>query len=453
MSIEVLPVGVTCNLRCDYCYEEAGRRVTPTAKYQREKVLQAASQSKGFWQLFGGEPLLLNLKDLEELLKLSFDQWGQSGLQTNGSLITPKHIDLFRKYHTQVGISLDGPDDLNDSRWAGTIEATRKATEKTLRAIDMVCALQQEPGAYWGHGPTLIVTLHSGNCAPAVLPRFKQWIRELDQKGVCFINFHFLEMDHHAGKWYLPDAELKQAIKELAELSRELTQMKFLNFDEAIQLLRGDASKAMCVYAACDGWSTAAVQGIGADGAPGNCTRAVKDGIDWLPGEGFGYNARWQIGEGFPSTRAHIRQLSLYVTPQEHGGCQGCRFFVVCTGHCPGTGEEFEDGYEGDWRLRSTHCAVLKEQFASQEKKLRGVGELPITLSPDREKIEKLMYTVWSQGKSIHLNAAVSAVRSGMDANTYMNSHQYGQHANSHGDHTDMVPHGDHTDMSLVKDE
>lgn len=466
MSIEILPVGVTCNLRCEYCYEEAGRKVTPTAKYHRQEVIEAAKQSNGFWQLFGGEPLLIRLEELEELLKVAYDDWGQSGLQTNGTLITPAHIDLFRKYHTQVGISLDGPDDLNDSRWAGTLEATRRATEKTLRAIDMVCDLAKEPGAWWGHGPTLIITVHAGNCAPAVLPRFKEWIRELDRKGVHFINFHYLEMDHNAGKWFLPDDQLKQAMRELSALERELTQLKFLNFNETRELLRGDDRKAMCVFAACDGWSTSAVQGINNEGDPSNCTRAVKDGIDWLPGEGFGYEAPWQIGDPFPSTRAHIRQLSLYVTPQENGGCKDCRFFITCTGHCPGTGLEFEEGREGDWRLRSTHCEVLKEQFADMEKKLRGVGEEPITLSPLRPVVEKLMMDAWSQGKRLYLHNAVAVAKGEIsierahqtvgnyhgDHTNALSTHNQ-EHGDEHGDHVDLNiesrEHGDHTDAGI----
>lgn len=479
MSIEILPVGVTCNLRCEYCYEEAGRKKTPTAKYHRKEVLDAARQSKGFWQLFGGEPLLLNLKDLEELLKLGHAQWGFTGLQTNGSLITPAHIELFRKYNTQVGISLDGPDDLNDSRWAGTLEATRKATARTHKGIDLVCELQRQAdvtGGYHSHGPTLIVTLHSGNCNEKDFPRFKQWIRELDAKGVKFINFHWLEMDYKAHKWYLDDKRLMQCMKELHQLSTELAQMTFLNFNEAKELLRGDTSRAMCVYASCDGWSTAAVQGINNDGSPGNCTRAIKDGIDWLPGEGFGYAAPWQIGDPFPSTRAHVRQLSLYNTPQEHGGCKGCQYFVVCTGYCPGTGLEFEDGREGDWRLRSTHCDVLKEQFADMERKLRGVGETPITQQPYLKKIEEAMIAVWSRGGYIALDQAVQIAKdetsNPSDPNWSM------PHGDGHGDHTDMslLPwhkqqgsqaasgdynehidqphgdeHGDHTDAAILE--
>jgi uncharacterized protein len=142
MSIEVRPVGVTCNLRCDYCYEEKTREESGRSyRYDKEAVLAAIDKLKpgDHWSLFGGEALILNMTDLEELLKLGFDRNGKSGIQTNGSLITEAHIELFRKYKTHIGISLDGPDELNDSRWAGTEEATRAATAKTHNAIRRLC--------------------------------------------------------------------------------------------------------------------------------------------------------------------------------------------------------------------------------------------------------------------------------------------------------------------------
>ena len=39
MSIEVRPVGVTCNLRCSYCYEQPVRDIEPVHRYNKEKVL------------------------------------------------------------------------------------------------------------------------------------------------------------------------------------------------------------------------------------------------------------------------------------------------------------------------------------------------------------------------------------------------------------------------------
>src|SRR5690349_19759983 len=99
MSIEVRPVGVTCNLRCKYCYEAPMREEQAVHRYNPEAVKAAIAKlgPHDFFSLFGGEALLIPLPQVEELLKLSFDKHGQSGIQTNGSLITEKHIEVFHK--------------------------------------------------------------------------------------------------------------------------------------------------------------------------------------------------------------------------------------------------------------------------------------------------------------------------------------------------------------------
>jgi len=101
-----------------------------------------------------------------------------------------------------------------------------------------------------------------------------------------------------------------------------------------------------------------------------------------------------------------------------------------------GTGLEFEEGREGDWRLRSTHCDVLKEQFADMERKLRGVGEIPITQQPYLKKIEQAMIAVWSRGGYISLDHAVQIAKDGKTDPSDPNWQT--PHGNAHGDHTDM---------------
>src|SRR5262245_47080974 len=83
------------------------------------------------FSLFGGEPLLMPIADLEEMCRWGFEQYGSTGLQTNGNLITEAHLALFARYHVGVGISIDGPDELNDVRSAGTLEKTRALTARS----------------------------------------------------------------------------------------------------------------------------------------------------------------------------------------------------------------------------------------------------------------------------------------------------------------------------------
>lgn len=474
MSIEVRPVGVTCNLRCAYCYEQPIRDIQPVHKYDRTKVLAQLEHVTGRWSLFGGEALIIPLPELEELLKLAHDKWGSSGVQTNGTLITPAHIELFTKYRTNVGISLDGPDELNDSRWAGTLDATRKATARTHAAIDMLLTAAKEqnnPVLI----PSLIITLHAKNCSVEAWPKMRAWLMDCDRRGIRSINFHTMELDHEATKdseWYVPHDRMKEVMLDLWELSTEFETTQITNFAEYVKRLRG-ADDVMCVWHSCDPWNTSAVQGLEGDGSPSHCTRTNKDGIDWIPAEGpenQGVYAPWQIGTFKDSRRYHERQLSLYVTPQEHGGCKDCRFWSMCTGHCPGTGEESHGTY-GDWRLRSTYCQTWKDMLEEAERRLIDVGELPLSHHPKLKEIEHLMYRGWVENKEISLATALKIVEGKMKYE-HITSGPGGQlhgdhydanpprevanipHGDAHGDHVDTtirdVPHGDHVDTGVA---
>ena len=74
-------------------------------------------------------------------------------IQTNGVLLNDAHVALFKKYHVGVGFSIDGPGELNLARWAGSLEKTNVATEKSLAALHRCL----EEKVY----PSLIVTLHA----------------------------------------------------------------------------------------------------------------------------------------------------------------------------------------------------------------------------------------------------------------------------------------------------
>jgi uncharacterized protein len=71
MPVTVSPVGVRCNLQCGYCYEDPQRiagNVGPGFDLAKAKVaVERYSQTNDAFLLFGGEPLLLPKKKLDEL--------------------------------------------------------------------------------------------------------------------------------------------------------------------------------------------------------------------------------------------------------------------------------------------------------------------------------------------------------------------------------------------------
>lgn len=395
MTTEVRPVGVSCQLQCSYCYETSLRDAQAVHKYDRKAVLAAIDKLDSPYSLFGGEALILNLTDLEELLKIAHDKWGYSGVQTNGTLITERHIELFTTYKTHIGISLDGPDELNDSRWAGTAEATKKLSARTHWAIKTLC----ERAADHPHLlPSIIVTLHAGNASQERFPRLVEWFRELDALGVKHMNLHIMELDHKADELYLPQDELADRLIDLWNLQDTFANLQFTKFREVLDLLQGDDSNVVCVWRGCDPLNTGAVNGIENDGAPSICSRNHKGGTNWLPAEGSGTPTNFI---GHPGGRHYERQIALQMSPQEHGGCAECPFFLVCQGNCPGESED------GDWRKRSHYCRTYVRLFEEGARRLREQGIEPLNDWKHRKHLEDLLVLHWQAGGMISLHQLV----------------------------------------------
>lgn len=379
MGVELRPLGVLCNIQCQYCYQNPQRDAGNISRLYDLKLMKEAVGAEGQpFTLFGGEPLLLPLSDLEDLWAWGLERFGGSTVQTNGTLITDEHIRLFRRYKVRVGISLDGPDALNDARWHGNLERTRASTEKAHAALYRL--------AVEGMSPALIVTLHRLNARAECLPRLLDWIRELDARGIHSIRLHLLESDSAGVRetLALSEAENLAALRALLALEHELPQVRFDTFPEMRRLLMGDDRKVTCVWRNCDPYTTHAVRGVEGHGQRSNCGRTNKDGVDFVKSARAGYE----------------RYLALYRTPQEVGGCHGCRFFMMCKGQCPGT------AIDGDWRNRTEHCEVWKGLFAVLENELLNKGMQPLSLFEQREAVEEAAIHCWEQGR----NASMSAI-------------------------------------------
>lgn len=413
MSVEVLPLGFKCNIACPYCYQETPRVMGAGAPppYDLEKMKAALRQEGGKFTVFGGEPLLVPLEDLKALWQFGMDEFKSkvkpgervNSVQTNGTLITQEHIKAFKEYDVGVGMSVDGPGALNDARWAGDLQRTREATTKSLWALYTLLIQQQNPA--------IIVTLTQHNASAERLPKLLDWFRELSRKGLRHVNLHLLEIEHESlrASLELSEDETVNALISCAQLQNELP-MKFAPLTDMLALLRSRPEEANCVWNGCDPYTTAAVHGVDGEGNRRNCGRTLKEGVNWVKADVPGYE----------------RYVALALTPQEYGGCQGCRFFFACKGQCPGTAEE------GDWRGRTEHCGVLIRVFTYLEGVLEANGEVPASKVPGQAERVGQMIAAWTSGRS-----RPSA----------------GHGDGPHGDHTDVVKpvqtHGDHTDKGL----
>jgi len=394
VSVEINVVGVKCGLSCAYCYQGKLRRATknqaPALDHDaiQAAVLAAKPGPAGF-SVFGGEALLAPVEDLERIWAFGLKHYGTNGIQTSGAPITEEHLALFKRYKVHVGFSIDGPGELNDARVAGSRAATRKATDHSIAMMERCLAE--------GIACSLIVTLHRLNASLDRLPRLLDWFRGLDAAGLSSARLHLLERDGPGGeRLALTDVENTSALIAAQKLEDTLPWLRFDVFADIAKKLRDPEAAATCVWNGCDPWTTPAVHGIEADGSRSLCQRVHKDGQKWSPAE----------------TRSNIRQQVLWSTSQELGGCRGCRFFLQCGGHCPGT------AIDGDWRKRTVDCRTWFALLERTEQEMVSRGEAPASLAPDlAARIERSL-----------------AISTG---NSHGDAHGDSPHGDQHGDHTD----------------
>ncbi|HEV2679407.1 MAG TPA: radical SAM protein, partial [Rhodanobacter sp.] len=154
----ILKVAERCNIACKYCYFFFGgddsHKFNPayiadeTVDHLADFVADAVSR----YQLdlvriiiHGGEPLMLKKSRMADLLsKIEQAARGstlQFTIQTNAMLIDDDWVDLFEKHNVYVGVSVDGPREVNDTyrvdkRMRGTYDRTVDGLRKLFNAYE-----------------------------------------------------------------------------------------------------------------------------------------------------------------------------------------------------------------------------------------------------------------------------------------------------------------------------
>lgn len=418
MGTELRPLGVNCNIGCLYCYQNPQRDAgNLTRSYDMDAMKQAVAANLSPFTLFGGEALLVPVSDLEDLWAWGLEKFGKNSIQTNGILISDEHVELFRKYRVHVGISVDGPGELNDVRWHSSLKKTRESTAKTHAAIERLCReLPDSP-------PSLIVTLHRRNALAEHLPAMSDWFCRLDQLGVRSARLHVMEVDHAdlQQRFALTSDENVEALTTFWKLEDETLQsLRFDVISDMKALLQGRDDRVSCIWRGCDSYNTQAVRGVEGNGQSSNCGRTNKDGVDFPNAESIRYD----------------RYVNLYHTPQKHGGCSGCRFFLMCKGHCPGT------AIEGDWRNRTEHCDVWFKLFERLEDQLLKEGETPLSLDERRTRVEELLITDWIDGENPSLRELLQRIESPETTEPELTD------SGKAGTAPDVLPETSHTDLT-----
>ncbi|WP_066056716.1 anaerobic sulfatase maturase [Robertmurraya korlensis] len=143
-------VSEACNLACDYCYYSRCNGRPDNIQVIEDDVLEKfikeyMTLKRGVvpfvWQ--GGEPLLAGLNFFKKVVRLQAKYAPKNtiisnSIQTNGTLITEEWANFFREYKFFVGVSVDGPESINDSR---RVTGSGKGSYRTImKGIDCLRA-------------------------------------------------------------------------------------------------------------------------------------------------------------------------------------------------------------------------------------------------------------------------------------------------------------------------
>ena len=247
-------------------------------------------------------------------------------------MITPAHIELFKKYKTCVGISIDGDTaETNAGRWNAP---GFDVVEMTAKTLEVFLALKQAEVSV-----SAIAVLRQCNagmsCLWDDLIRFALRLR--NEFGVSSMRFNPVipfdertEKEEAIDNYALASVYRKLIIKVIAD--ETLQWYPALDF---IKLLNGGSSE--CIFTECDPWATDAEIPILGDGALSVC---MKNG-----------------GVVLRTDRSSARYEMLPQIKQDTGGCKGCYWWPYCKGGCPGA------GIDGDWRNKSRFCEAYQRTF------------------------------------------------------------------------------------------
>jgi uncharacterized protein len=366
-----------CNLGCEYCYEEPDRHHSQEAIQQGYSIDAIIDQLEDWYEdrpeqipgLHGGEPLLLPKEDLREIYEwlddhYDLDEHG-SHIQTNATRISDWHIDFFEEFNIRVGVSFDGPEELNSLRKARSEkdddggDITDEMTKKTRDSIERL--IESDVGV----GIIIVLTEENAGNREKIEELY-EWIDYLNRNG-CGGHFNpAIPFEGIQDDVSLSPEQLKKVylygwewMKE--ESYREWNPMREFQ-NNLLSLGLGN-----CVNNTCDVFNANAAQIVKGNGELTGCGKTwptVGDGVSFLQGE--------SSGNEFEETTERYKMLKQTPSPYtedvpDEGGCKDCDYWNVCQGGCPSSGLEY------DYRNRTLWCKAKYALYDAIEEDMRGM--------------------------------------------------------------------------------
>lgn len=262
---------------------------------------------------FHGKEPLAELGRIERVTRKIWRKGIRFSVQTNGVLLDERAAEFLVEWDFSVGISLDGPAELN------VLRCDERATQKIEKNVKRFIQASENVGII-----SVITKLNASNPK-----RFAEWVMEWDSYGIK--SWRFNPVAFHS--------ELRPPDGMLIEFYEAMSDLPVLW--SPIQDVFKPSDEKTCTWKGCD-WEASRVPTVLPNGEITSCMKTKN------------YYTKWSNPIG---TRVeYLKQTSI-----SEGGCKNCEYWDLCKGSCP---REAKDRFS-----RSDYCKVWRALFATALRK------------------------------------------------------------------------------------
>ena len=362
-SLLIKPASAVCNLDCTYCFyldREADPYKELPARLMTDDTLQRLVDSFLFYSypastfaFQGGEPTLAGLPYFTKLVEYQ-QKYGRNGqsvsnaLQTNGVLLDKDWCQLFHAYNFLIGVSLDGPEEVND------LYRVNKGAQGTWRKVMQGIEVMQREKVEFN----ILCVLSQANVHKP--KETYKYFRSLGIQYMQFIPLAEFNADGSPMPFTITPEEYGRFMCEIFDLwwpERRKVRVRF--FDNLAEALAGQKPGSCTMHETCDSYVVVEYNG------------------DVFPCDFF-VEKDWKLGnvnlDSFPEIARRQKRYSFAGKKTiAHPECQVCEYQAICHGGCPKT----RHGPQKQFGDLDYFCGAYKMMFA------KAVGPL-------RKEVEKL---------------------------------------------------------------
>jgi uncharacterized protein len=356
-SLLIKPASAVCNLDCAYCFyldrEADPYQALPARRMSLETLERLVdtylfySYPESVFAFQGGEPTLAGLPFFVKLVELQ-QQYGRDGqtvgnsLQTNGMLLDQDWCNLFRAYDWLLGVSLDGPEEVND-----LYRVNKQGRGAWKRVIQSVELLQKNNLEF-----NILCVLSQANVGrPQELYRF---FRGLGIGHLQFIPLAEFDQQGNPLPFTISSEQYGRFLCELFDLWwPDRRKVRIRLFDNIAEALAGQKPGNCTMHETCDSYVVVEYNG------------------DVYPCDFF-VESSWKLGNVLLDSWPEIaRRTRRYIFASKktlaHPECQACQYRSICHGGCP----KLRHGPHGRFEDLDYFCQAYKMIYARSVEPLR----------------------------------------------------------------------------------